>query len=499
MDEGDLVPDEVTIAMAKDRMEQPDAENGFLLDGFPRNVSQAEALDEMLQDESMKLDAVLDLEVPEDEVVKRIAGRRICRNDSAHVFHVTYKKPKQEGVCDVCGGELYQRDDDSEETVRKRLEVYHTQTEPIIDYYKAQGLVVTISALGTVEDVTGARHGGAQARGRRQVAVRRPVRTAAVSREGRRGRCVWRGRDAVMLALDGCGTSIQACYRSRERRQPHGADQDPRADRQDARGGAGRRRHPRGHPGGRGAGATTKDLDEVARKVLAEHGAKSNFLGYGGFPATICTSVNEVVVHGIPSDEVVLKDGDIISIDCGAIVDGWHGDAAYTAFVGSGHAPELIELSRVTEESMWAGHRRDEAGQPARRRLPGHRDVHPPPAEAGRRQVRDHRGLRRPWHRDRDAHGPASAELRRAAAGEGAEARPRLLPRDRADGVAGYAEDARSSRTTGPSSRTDGTWSSHWEHSVALTEEGPLVLTAPDGGKAKLAEYGIAAAPDPLG
>jgi len=154
MDAGNLVPDEVTIAMAKDRMEQPDAVNGFLLDGFPRNVSQAEALDEMLKAESMKLDAVLDLEVPEDEVVKRIAGRRICRNDSAHVFHVTYQAPKTEGVCDTCGGELYQRDDDSEETVRKRLEVYHTQTEPIIDYYKTQGLVVTISALGKVDEVT---------------------------------------------------------------------------------------------------------------------------------------------------------------------------------------------------------------------------------------------------------------------------------------------------------------------------------------------------------
>ncbi|GGY03477.1 adenylate kinase [Streptomyces djakartensis] len=154
MDAGNLVPDEVTIAMAKDRMEQPDAENGFLLDGFPRNVSQAEALDELLETESMQLDAVLDLEVPEDEVVKRIAGRRICRNDSSHVFHVTYKQPAKEGVCDVCGGELYQRDDDSEDTVRTRLEVYHTQTEPIIDYYKAQGLVVTISALGKVEDVT---------------------------------------------------------------------------------------------------------------------------------------------------------------------------------------------------------------------------------------------------------------------------------------------------------------------------------------------------------
>ncbi|MFF4317184.1 adenylate kinase [Streptomyces sp. NPDC001568] len=154
MDAGDLVPDEITIGMAKDRMEQPDAVNGFLLDGFPRNVSQAEALDAMLDSGSMKLDAVLDLEVEEDEVVKRIAGRRVCRKASAHVFHVTYAAPKTEGVCDTCGGELYQRDDDSEATVRNRLEVYHTQTEPIIDYYKAQGLLVTIPALGEVADVT---------------------------------------------------------------------------------------------------------------------------------------------------------------------------------------------------------------------------------------------------------------------------------------------------------------------------------------------------------
>ncbi|WP_329329886.1 adenylate kinase [Streptomyces mirabilis] len=154
MDAGNLVPDEVTIAMVKDRMEQPDAEGGFLLDGFPRNVQQAESLDQLLETEGIKLDAVLVLEVPEDEVVKRIAGRRICRNDSSHVFHVTYNPPKKEGVCDVCGGELYQREDDSEETVRTRLEVYHTQTEPIIAYYKAQGLVVTISSLGPVDKIT---------------------------------------------------------------------------------------------------------------------------------------------------------------------------------------------------------------------------------------------------------------------------------------------------------------------------------------------------------
>ena len=154
MDAGRLVPDEVTIGMAKDRMAQPDAADGFLLDGFPRNLGQAKALDEILVEFGIALDGVLDLEVPEDEVVKRIAGRRICRNNGAHVFHVAYNPPKAEGVCDECGGELYQRSDDTEDKVRTRLEVYHTETEPIIDYYRQQGLLVTISALGKVDEVT---------------------------------------------------------------------------------------------------------------------------------------------------------------------------------------------------------------------------------------------------------------------------------------------------------------------------------------------------------
>ncbi|SOD61911.1 Adenylate kinase [Streptomyces zhaozhouensis] len=152
--EGGLVPDELTIAMAAERMAQEDAQGGFLLDGFPRNIGQAKALDASLAEAGQKLDAVLDLEVPEDEVVKRIAGRRMCRRDSAHVFHVEYNPPRREGVCDVCGGELYQRDDDRAETVRKRLAVYHEETEPIIDYYRAQGLVSTISALAPVPEVT---------------------------------------------------------------------------------------------------------------------------------------------------------------------------------------------------------------------------------------------------------------------------------------------------------------------------------------------------------
>ncbi|MFI9269274.1 adenylate kinase [Kitasatospora sp. NPDC052896] len=154
MDAGELVPDEVTIGMAKDRLAQPDAAHGFLLDGFPRNLVQAKALDAFLADSGIALTAVLDLEVPEDEVVKRIAGRRLCRNDGSHVFHVVYNPPAVEGVCDECGGELYQRSDDTEDAVRTRLKVYHSETEPIIGYYVEQGLVTTIPALGKVDEVT---------------------------------------------------------------------------------------------------------------------------------------------------------------------------------------------------------------------------------------------------------------------------------------------------------------------------------------------------------
>ncbi|GAA1915397.1 adenylate kinase [Streptomyces sodiiphilus] len=154
MREGKLVPDEITIGMAADRMAQDDAGKGFLLDGFPRNLGQAEALDALLRESGQKLDAVLNLEAPEEEVVKRIAGRRMCRKDSSHIFHAEFHRPETEGVCDICGGELYQREDDAEDTVRKRLEVYREETEPIIDHYREQGLVVTIEALGAVPEVT---------------------------------------------------------------------------------------------------------------------------------------------------------------------------------------------------------------------------------------------------------------------------------------------------------------------------------------------------------
>ncbi|MEU1374405.1 type I methionyl aminopeptidase [Streptomyces triculaminicus] len=244
-------------------------------------------------------------------------------------------------------------------------------------------------------------------------------------------------------------------------------------------------------------GATTKDLDEVARKVLAEHGAKSNFLGYGGFPATICTSVNEVVVHGIPDTKTVLKDGDIISIDAGAIVDGWHGDAAFTAFVGTGHAPELIELSRVTEESMWAGIAAVKGGNrlvDISKAIEGYIRRQPRPASGKYGIIEDYggHGIGSEMHMD-----PHLLNYVSRKRGKG----PKLVP-----GFCIAIEPMVSLGTAKthvlPDDWTvltdDKSWSSHWEHSVALTEDGPLVLTAVDGGRAKLAQYGVTAAPDPL-
>jgi adenylate kinase len=125
-----------------------------LLDGFPRNEHQAEALDRLLKDNGVSLDAVLDLQVPQEEAVRRVAGRRLCRTDDSHVFHTTYNAPRTAGLCDLCGGELYQRQDDTEHTVRRRLDVHHRATAPLIAYYRARNLLVGISALGPVEEIT---------------------------------------------------------------------------------------------------------------------------------------------------------------------------------------------------------------------------------------------------------------------------------------------------------------------------------------------------------
>ena len=153
MDAGDLVPDEVIVGMIGARVEQPDAADGFLLDGFPRTEVQADALAAALQKLDRRLTGVLLIDVPDDVVVRRLAGRRVCVKNASHIYHVDYDPPKHEGVCDQDGSRLIQRDDDSEDTIRRRLEVYHSQTEPLIAYYEERGALRRFDGTRSAEDV----------------------------------------------------------------------------------------------------------------------------------------------------------------------------------------------------------------------------------------------------------------------------------------------------------------------------------------------------------
>lgn len=153
MDAGELVPDEVIVGMIVQQVSAPDAGDGFLLDGFPRNEPQARALADALSGLDRRLTAVLAIEVPDDEVVRRLSGRRVCVKNPGHIYHVELDPPKHEGICDQDGSRLIQRDDDREETIRRRLEVYHAQTAPLIDYYDRTGLLRRFDGRRSAEEV----------------------------------------------------------------------------------------------------------------------------------------------------------------------------------------------------------------------------------------------------------------------------------------------------------------------------------------------------------
>ncbi len=155
MDTGALVPDDVVIGLAGDRLGEADAERGVVLDGFPRTVAQAEALDGLLSERGAKIDRVVFFDVSRGELLRRLTGRRVCRQCGA-TYHLVSAPPRTPGVCDRCGGELYQRDDDSEAAVLKRLDVYATQTSPLLDYYRGRGLLSEIRGEGSVADVSAA-------------------------------------------------------------------------------------------------------------------------------------------------------------------------------------------------------------------------------------------------------------------------------------------------------------------------------------------------------
>lgn len=154
MDKGELVPDKVVLGLVEERLKQDDCKKGYILDGFPRNTAQAEALDVILGDIGMPLTAAISVDVPKEDLMKRLTGRRTCRN-CGQMYNVHFSPPKKEGACDKCGGELYQRDDDKEETIRRRLDVYEAQTAPLIDYYGKKGILHAVQGTGSIDDIFG--------------------------------------------------------------------------------------------------------------------------------------------------------------------------------------------------------------------------------------------------------------------------------------------------------------------------------------------------------
>ena len=152
MDQGALVPDEVTIGMLMDRIHEADCEKGYVLDGFPRTIPQAESLTKALAAEGNKIDAAVDIDVPDENIVNRMGGRRACLSCGA-TYHIVFNAPKKEGVCDTCGSAQVLRDDDKPETVQKRLAVYHEQTQPLIDYYRAEGVLKSVDGTQAMDKV----------------------------------------------------------------------------------------------------------------------------------------------------------------------------------------------------------------------------------------------------------------------------------------------------------------------------------------------------------
>ena len=152
MNAGALVPDELVVDLVKDRLQQDDCKNGFLLDGFPRTIFQAEKLDEFLSESNLKMDIVINLKVEKEALIKRLTGRRVCKDCGAS-YHIVNSPPKKEGVCDICGGELIQRKDDNIETVENRINVYEEQTAPLIGYYKEAGSLVDFDGEASLDEV----------------------------------------------------------------------------------------------------------------------------------------------------------------------------------------------------------------------------------------------------------------------------------------------------------------------------------------------------------
>ncbi len=419
MDAGEYVPDEITNLMVRNRIDEPDAEPGFLLDGYPRTLAQVEELDGMIKHTGHQLDAVVVLTVDGEELVQRLLQR----------------------------AETDGRSDDTEDVIRRRQEVYAEQTEPLIGVYRDRDLLIEVDGMGEV----GRGHQADLRRARRrppELTLLTPwvsVTGASRSRRPSRSpRC-----DAAGLLV---GETLELLRTSVR------------------------------------AGISTGELDRIAAENIRAGGGVPSFLGYGHppFPATICASVNDQVVHGIPGDRV-LEDGDVISIDCGAIIEGWHGDAAITVAVGDVR-PDVLELMRVTQGSMWAGI--------AAARLGGRVTDISHAVETYVRSQSHPTGGSYGILEDFTGHGIGTAMHQPPnVPNYGRPGRGPKLERGLALAVEPMITLGSKHTELDDDEWTvvtdDGSWAAHFEHTFTLTPDGAWVLTAIDGGREMLAELGV--------
>ena len=412
MDAGQLVGDDVMIGIVRERLGRTDARNGFVLDGFPRTVVQAGALDEMMADRGPLV--VVDIVVPEDVLVRRLAARRICGECGSNAL------VEWTTTCGKCGGALVQRTDDGDGIVRERLKVYQRQTKPLVDFYSGRPTFRTIDGNQPPDVVT--------------AALDAAICQASAAR--RRGaRC-----DRLQVA----GGDRAACARRTQLvAQVLGELAAMVAP-----------------------GVTTADLDAAAETSVRAAGAEPAFKGYRGYPATLCASVNDQVVHGIPS-QAPLREGDIVSLDMGVKLDGFFGDSAVTVPVGTVD-DDVKTLLRVTQEALEKGIAQVRVGgriSDIGHAIQQHVEAH------GFSVVREFVG-----------HGIGAAlheEPQIANYGEPGRG-PRL-----AEGMTLAIEPMVNMGKRGvkvladgwTAVTTDGSLSAHFEHTVAVTKDGPLVMT----------------------
>ena len=327
VDAGELVPDEVICRVIEERFDSGEADDGFLLDGFPRTIGQAEMLEQALDSRGRSLTAVLLIDVDDDELIRRLSGRRTCVKNN-HVYHVEFDPPKNEGICDQDGSRLVQRDDDKPETIRTRLSVYHEQTAPLDRLVR-----------GTRSAAPLRRHAHPR-RGARP----HPCDARNSTARGRALAMILRKTPEEIDKMAAAGQILARCHELlRKKARP---------------------------------GVTTAELDEAAERFIRSQNAEPAFKGYRGFPGSICVSPNSMVVHGIPG-RYALKRGDILSIDIGVILDGWVADGAITHPIGN-VTPIASKLLSVTKASLFDAVEQCRPGNRLGRRLargPGARRV----------------------------------------------------------------------------------------------------------------------------